>query len=146
MTALGVGLVVALFGGIGFFLWRKARPTAVPGAARDALYRVWTTTWGLDPVTLPVLIAVRGADLNCHNGRGWKAVSLGKCVAGTHSGAFITVAFPDGVPLHETALVHEAAHCRLDMELRREVADEEAHANFDFNAWIVQGNEALAGL
>jgi hypothetical protein len=148
MTALGVALALALFGAIGVYLWRRARPTPVPAAALEALRYVWRDVWGMPEPLLPTLLAVRGRDLDCKDGRGWVAASLGGCVAGTHStrqgGAVLTVAMPDGVPMHEWALVHEAAHARLDSAMGRPVPDAEAHGRLDFMQWISTGNAALA--
>jgi len=149
MTALGVALALALFGGIAVYLVSRARPTPVPPSALHALVHVWCDVWGMPASSLPTLLAVRGRDLNCHDGRGWVAASLGGgCVAGTHStrqgGAVITVAMPDGVPMHEWALVHEAAHARIDIAMGRPVPDAEAHGRLDFMTWISTGNAALA--
>ena len=147
MTALGISLALALFAGIGVYLVSHARRTPVPSAAIEALRYVWFDVWGMPAASLPTLLAVRGRDLNCKDGRGWVAASLGGCVAGTHSmrqgDPVLTVAFPDGVPMHETALVHEAAHARLDIAMGRPVPDAEAHGRLDFMQWIASGNEAL---
>jgi hypothetical protein len=115
----------------------------VPPEAAAALDYVWTSLWDMDPERMPMLIAVRGKDLNCKDGRGWVSGD-GRCFAGSHSGESITVAFPEAVPLHETALNHEAAHQRLDVELGRRVGDSEAHGREDFQAWIREANAALA--
>jgi hypothetical protein len=147
MTAVGVGLVLAFFGAIGAYLWHRARPTPVPPEARHALRYLWVDLWRLDIALMPLLIAVAGRDLNCHSGEGWIAAD-GRCVAGTSNGhgagSVATVAFPAGMPLHRTALCHEAAHCRLALLLGYWPNESAAHARVDFTEWISTGNAALA--
>lgn len=132
------------------YLVRKARQKPqTPETLRVAATLIWHELWGLSMDLLPILEVVTGAELNCgDSARGWMDPIHGRCVAGLTwmigpVSARCQVACPVGIPLSQTALVHELRHARDILDGRGGLPEDEQHNAPTFYPDIEAGNAYL---
>jgi len=123
------------------------RPAPSPEGSKEAVELVWRTVYGRKEPP-PGVFWIGQEELNCRDGKGFRAVTIGNdCVGGvTYVPWAVTVALPDNTKIHETALAHELWHAAMMLD---GIADPyHKSPGFGPGGMVEQANRALevAGL